>query len=94
MPLIQTVHPLGKEPDYAQTPRPSVAVRIAERFLPSQEERGADKIGALTFCERSKSAQDTFRRAEVIPKAAPDGQVAIKFSRQGAHFAPPVTGHD
>jgi hypothetical protein len=66
---------------------------MAECVLPSQEERSADKIGTLMFCERSKSAQDTFRRAEVVPEAAPDGQIAIELSGQGAHFAPPSTGH-
>jgi hypothetical protein len=70
-----------------------VPVRATERFLPSPEEISAHEIGTFLLRECGKFAQDTFRRPEVVSKAAPDSQIAIEFFGQGAHFAPPATGH-
>src|SRR5580704_2441047 len=90
---IDPAQPLGKLADHPQTGRPCSLVGFAELGLPCEEQVGRGVFRLVAASEGNKSPQYPCRCAEVISQAAADREIAVKLLDQGAHFAPPATGH-
>src|ERR1700730_10510854 len=88
---VYAVQPFGKLASYPEACCPRSGTGRGQTLEPAHAQVGVDVLHVIAVGEEGEATQYSLIRAQIGAELSPDGQVAVKFSKE-AHRATSATG--